>query len=143
MSQFLDSPAVVPLAQAEPKEPMSAYLREYRALGEDFHSAMTFTNFYHFKSKNKPKFYNRPFTQNYELQRTVGKLTIPTFEGTWGGPTWNWVQKLDTYFQLNPMIETDAIKLDNFHFEGESHEWWYHGLVTLGHNTITSYTDFT
>ena len=67
MPQFLDSPAVVPLAQAEPEEPMSAYLREYRALGEDFHSTMTFTDFCHFKSKNKPKAYNRPFIQNHEL----------------------------------------------------------------------------
>ena len=31
MPQFLDSPAAVPLAQAEPEEPRSAYLREYRA----------------------------------------------------------------------------------------------------------------
>ena len=49
MPQFLDSPAAMPLAQAEPKESMSAYLRKYRALGEDFHSAMTFTDFCHFK----------------------------------------------------------------------------------------------
>ena len=62
MLQFLDSPAAVPLAQVEPKESMSAYLREYRALGDDFHSAMTFTDFCHFKSKNKPKAYNSPFT---------------------------------------------------------------------------------
>jgi hypothetical protein len=27
--------------------------------------------------------------------------------------------------------------------EGEAHEWWYHGLVTLGHANITSYVDFT
>jgi hypothetical protein len=27
--------------------------------------------------------------------------------------------------------------------EGEDHEWWYHGLVTLGHTNITSYEDFT
>ena len=85
MPQFLDSLAAVPLAQAEPEESLSAYLREYRALGDDFHSAMTFTKLYHFVSKNKPRAYNRPFTQNYELQRTVGKLTIPTFEGTQGG----------------------------------------------------------
>ena len=91
MPQFLDSPAAVPLAQAKLEEPMSTYLREYRALGEDFHSAMTFTNFCHFKSKNKPKAYNRPFTYNYELQRIVGKLTIPTFEGIRGGPARNWV----------------------------------------------------
>ena len=60
--QFLDSPAVVPLAQAEPAEPMSAYLREYRDLGEEFHSSMTFIDFFHFKIKNKRKAYNRPFT---------------------------------------------------------------------------------
>ena len=82
MPQFLDSPAAVPLAQVEPEESMSAYLREYRALGDDFHSTVTFTDFFHFKSKNKTRAYNRPFTQNYELQCTVGKLTIPTFEGT-------------------------------------------------------------
>jgi hypothetical protein len=27
--------------------------------------------------------------------------------------------------------------------EGEAHEWWHHGLVTLGHNHITSYREFT
>ena len=67
ITQFLDSPVVVPLAQAEPEESMSAYLREYRALGGDFHSTMPFTDFCHFKSKNKPEAYSRPFTQNYEL----------------------------------------------------------------------------
>ena len=41
------------------------------------------------------------------------------------------------------MIETDAIKLGTLHLDGEAHEWWYHGLVTLGHNTITSYPYFT
>ena len=41
------------------------------------------------------------------------------------------------------MIETYAIKLTTLHLDGESHEWWYHGLVTLGHNTIASYPDFT
>ena len=41
------------------------------------------------------------------------------------------------------MTETDAIKLATLHLDDEAHEWWYHGLVTLGHNTITSYPDFT
>ena len=41
------------------------------------------------------------------------------------------------------MTETDAIKLPTLHLDGEAHEWWYHGLVTLGHNTIKSYSDFT
>ena len=30
------------------------------------------------------------------------------------------------------MIETYAIKLATLHLDGESHEWWYHVLVTLG-----------
>ena len=40
------------------------------------------------------------------------------------------------------MIEADAIKLETLHLDGESHEWWYHGLVTLGHASITSYLEF-
>ena len=41
------------------------------------------------------------------------------------------------------MIEADTIKLTTLHLDGEAHEWWYHGLVTLGHSSITSYLDFT
>ena len=73
----------------------------------------------------------------------MGRLTIPNFDGARGGSTRIWVQKLDTYFQLNPMTETNAIKLATLHLDGEAHEWWYHGLVTLGHNTINSYSEFT
>ena len=50
---------------------------------------------------------------------------------------------MDTYFQLNQMIEADAIKLATLHLDGEAHEWWYHRLVTLGHANITSYLEFT
>lgn len=41
------------------------------------------------------------------------------------------------------MIEEEAIKLATLHLDGEAHEWWYHGLVTLGHNNIISYAEFT
>ena len=84
------------------------------------------------KIKNRPSNFNRGFTQNYEWQKTLGRFTIPNFDGNCGGSTRIWVQKLDTYFQLNPMTETDAIKLATLHLDGEAHEWWYHGLVTLG-----------
>ena len=50
---------------------------------------------------------------------------------------------MDTYFKLNPMTETDAIKLATLHLDGEAHEWWYHRLVSLGHKTIHSYGEFT
>jgi hypothetical protein len=41
------------------------------------------------------------------------------------------------------MTETEAINFTTLHLEGEAHEWWYHGLVTLGHSHITSYKEFT
>ena len=41
------------------------------------------------------------------------------------------------------MTETYAIKLATLHLNGEAHEWWHHGLVTLGRNTIHSYGEFT
>ena len=40
------------------------------------------------------------------------------------------------------MTETKAINFATLHLEGEAHEWWYHGLVTLGHSHITSYREF-
>ena len=70
------------------------------------------------KSRNNPRGFNRAFNQNYELQRTVGKLTIPNFDGTCSCLVRIWVQKLDTYFQLNPIIEADAIKLNALHLDG-------------------------
>jgi hypothetical protein len=41
------------------------------------------------------------------------------------------------------MTKTEAINFSTLHLEGEAHEWWYHGLVTLGHSCITSYMEFT
>ena len=95
------------------------------------------------KSRNRPENFNKGFNHNYELQKTLGRLTIPNFDGAREGSARIWVQKLDTYFQLNPMTETDAIKMATLHLNGEAHEWWYHGLVSLGHNTISSYNEFT
>jgi hypothetical protein len=75
--------------------------------------------------------------------RKFGKLTIPSFDGSNKCTARAWVQNLDTYFQLNPMMKAKAIKFNTFHFDGEAHEWWYHGLVTMGHANITSYLEFT
>jgi hypothetical protein len=73
----------------------------------------------------------------------VGRLTIPSFDGSTKSSASTWVQKMDTYIKLNPMTEAEAIKIDTLHLDGEAHEWWHHGLVTLGHADITSYVEFT
>lgn len=41
------------------------------------------------------------------------------------------------------MLEAKAIKFATLKLEGEAHEWWYHGLITLGHSNITTYEDIT
>ena len=104
---------------------------------------MSFVEFCNIKSRNMPRGGNKNFNTNYELQCMMGTLTIPSFDGSSKSTAKAWVKKLDTYFQLNQMIEADAIKLATLHLDGEAHEWWYHGLVTLGHANITSYLDFT
>src|SRR5713226_4416901 len=104
---------------------------------------MSFLDFCNMKSRNRPRNFNKGFNHNYELQKTLGRLTIPNFDGIRGGSARIWVQKLDNYFQINPMTKTDAIKLATLHLDGEAREWWYHGLVTFGHNTIHSYGEFT
>ena len=106
MPHFLEKDTTGPIIPAELSEPFGAYLKEYRDLGDEFHSTMSFFNFCNMKSRNRPRNFNRGFTQNYELQKTVGRLTIHNFEGSRCCSARIWVQKLDTYFQLNPMTET-------------------------------------
>ena len=64
----------------------------------ELREAMTFAEFCSFKRRNRPRPFNRGPTPNYELQRTVGKLTLPYFDGTSKCTAQAWVQKLDTYF---------------------------------------------
>jgi hypothetical protein len=70
-------------------------------------------------------------------------MEIPPFDGATKSSAKAWVQKLDAYLQLNPMMELDAIKFSTLYLEGKAHEWWYHGMTTLGHAHITSYAYFT
>ena len=86
--------------QVEPSEPFGAYLQEYIDLGDEFHAAMSFSDFCNMKSRNRTRNFNKGFNHNYELQKTLGRLTIPNFDGTHGGSTKIWVQKLDTQRQM-------------------------------------------
>ena len=81
MPHFLENAVVGSVMPAEPSEPFGAYLQEYRSLGDEFHSAMTFSDFCNMKSRNRPRGFNRAFNQNFVLQRTLGRLTIPNFDG--------------------------------------------------------------
>jgi hypothetical protein len=117
-------------------------------LGRDFHQDMTLVEYCGLRLRNRPREPQRGGQQqqqghNLDFIRKVGKLTIPSFDGSSKCTARAWVQKLDTYYKLNQMTETEAISFATLHLEGEAHEWWHHGLVTLGHSHITSYREFT
>jgi hypothetical protein len=82
MPKFLGPPETSTGGQVEQDEPLAAYFQEYKAMDVDLRKAMTFAEFCSFKGRNRPRFFNRGPTQNYELQRTVGKLNLPYFDGT-------------------------------------------------------------
>jgi hypothetical protein len=118
-------------------------------LGRDFQQDMTLVEYCGLRLRNCPREPQRGGQQqqqqghNIDFIRKVGKLAIPSFDGSSKCTARAWVQKLDTYYKLNQMTEAKAISFATLHLEGEAHEWWYHGLVTLGHDHITSYREFT
>ena len=65
------------------------------------------------------------------------------FDGSSNSFIKSWVEKLDIYFQLNQMSEAEAIKVATLHLDVEAQDWWFHGMVTLGHSTVTTYAEFT
>ena len=111
---------------------------------------MTLVKYCGLRLRNHPREPQRGRSQSRQQQGhnidfiwKVGKLTIPSFDRSSKCTARAWVQKLDPYYKLNHMTETEAINFATLHLEGEAHEWWYHGLVTLGHDHITSYREFT
>jgi hypothetical protein len=109
---------------------------------------MTLVEYCGLRLRNRPKEPQRGGQQqqqghNIDFIQKVGKFTIPSFEGLSKCTTKAWVQKLDTHYKLNQMTEIEGINFATLHLEGEAHEWWHHGLVTLGHRHITSYREFT
>ena len=53
----------------------------------------------------------------------MGKVTIPSFDGSSQMSTSAWLQKLSLYFELNPIVEEVALKMDIFHIKGEYCDW--------------------
>lgn len=114
--------------------------QDWLGSGEEFRSSMTFREYLDVRMKHRPRGQRG---NNSELQRKIGKISIPYFDGSGKTTARAWVQKLDTYFQLNPMLEEEAIKYVALHLDGVAHEWWHHGQITLGHNLIGTYVEFT
>lgn len=117
---------------------------EYEGLDAWIKRMMSFGEYIHLKERRTTgaRGHYRGGASNQDVQKIAGKVTLPNFDGSAKSSTRAWIQKLDTYFHLNPMRDVDAIGFATLHLEGDAREWWYHGLIMLGHIHITTYTEF-
>jgi hypothetical protein len=104
-------------------EDFAEYKREYAALGPDFHHDMTLVEYCGLRGMDHPREPQRGGQQqqqgnNIDFSRKVGKLTIPSFDGSSKCTDRAGVQKLDMYYKINQMIETEGS--DSCAFEGQS-----------------------
>jgi hypothetical protein len=113
---FQRAPPVAALSLIPPRPPTHAddiaeYRREYATLGHEFHQDMTLVEYYGLRLRNRPRETQRGGPQqqqghNLDFIRKFGKLTIPSFDRLFKYTARDWVQKLDTYYNLNQMTET-------------------------------------
>ena len=50
---------------------------------------------------------------------------------------------MDIYFELNPMDERDAIKMETIHLDGEVYDLWFYGMNNLDYYQVVIYEEFT
>jgi len=107
--------------EAEPGH-MGDYFAEYQTYGQEFREALSFRDFVQLQQDSRPRDHHRGY-QNYhdgDTHRASSRFHLPTFDGSSYSSARSWVEKLDIYFQLNQMSETEAIKVATLHLDGEA-----------------------
>ena len=84
--------------QFEEATPIEVQLIEYMAFSEEFKRHLTFRYYFDYQDRVKYRGGNIIPTLNFELQRTIDKISLPYFDGSTKCTTNSWMQKLDTYF---------------------------------------------
>lgn len=90
-----------PVPVADLVHSMETGINEYEGLNPKIQCVMSFGEFIHLKERHE--------TGVGTMQKVVGKVTLPYFDGSTKSLARAWVQKMDTYLHLNPMRETNAI----------------------------------
>ena len=104
----------------------------YNGLNDDFHSSVPFREYVDMMNTLIPKkeYRREQEISISELKNKIIKFTAPTFDGTNNFLARAWLQKLQTFFTLNPMKESDVIQFSSLHLEDVAYDWWYHGMTT-------------
>ena len=144
-SQRSTMPTFLAVENEGPQEQASleGYFVEYDSQSQRFKDNLSFQDFCHLKDRRRPGQQYRDGGFFHGRHHSMGRLFLPKFDGSSSSSAKAWVEKLDIYFQLNKVPEVEAINVAALHFEGEAHNWWFHGLSTLGHANVTAYSEFT
>ena len=132
MPNFLECPNEYHEAHAETIWEENFFVCQ--TLSEECRRALPFKYFCETRYRGNPRGNPRLPYHKYELNNVIGKITFPYFDGTSKCSVISWIQKMDTYLKLDPMEERDSIKLEALHLDGDSIDWWFHGMNTLGHD---------
>jgi hypothetical protein len=93
--------------------------REYYSLDMKVQRQMSLDQYCQLRFRNQPRMNYRG---SFEFERRARKIEIPYFDVTAKMIAQAWVQKLDTYLQLNPMREMEAIKFATMYLDGKAHD---------------------
>ena len=77
------------------------------------------------------------------MQHTLGRFSLPTFDGSAKDSAKSWVKKLDTYFQLHQVSEEEALRVATLHLQGKAYAWCLFESSSLKGRNISSYARFT
>ena len=145
MPTFLGADTGAGVQQEAKPGHMGDYFAEYQAYGQEFKDALSFRDFVQLQRDSRPRDHHRGNRHYHDgdTHCTASRFHLPTFDGSSNSLAKSWVEKLDIYFQLNLMSETEAIKVATLHLDGEAQDKWFHGMVTLRHSTVTTYAKFT
>ena len=108
---------IIPKEETNIQFEIDTITKEWAKLDEECRS-ITFEQYFTMENKLKKKEDNKSLHKNKELNCAIGKVPLPTFDGSSQSSVNTWVQKLDVYFQPNPIVEEDALKMVIFHLDG-------------------------
>lgn len=97
---------------------------DWESGGSKFQTSISLRDYIDVRMKHRPRIGDK--TQNYDRRKKVRKLTLPYYNGSGKTSTKAWVQKVDNYFQLNLILEEEAIKYAAIHLDVIPHDWWHH-----------------
>ena len=90
---------------------MDAYIAEYLTRGPTIRDLISFRDYVQLQRDGRPRDHHRGHRHHHDDHRAASRFHLPTFDGSSNSSAKFRVEKLDIYFQLNQMLQSEAIKV--------------------------------